>query len=141
MLIDYEEANQELTVFLWELCKNIDLSRFTADNSDDLNKYISVAIKNQYIKLSKQKALDDQCLADVDTFELFVPYEDLSFKNIEFVDALKYLTDTQKYVIISFYVYGFSCEEIGKRLNITRQSVNKTKLRSLQILKDKWIGR
>ncbi len=51
----YEDGVSDLTLFLIELLYSIDLSRFEADETFGIKKYIAVCLRNKYITLSMQK--------------------------------------------------------------------------------------
>lgn len=51
-------------------------------------------------------------------------------------DALLYLSERQKQMITYKYYYGYSTKEIAEILHISRQSVNQTILRGLDILRN-----
>ena len=123
--LGYEDAAQELTVFLLELIY---------DGSDTLKRYLAVSLRNQYINLSKRNSkyraeceeLFDNSGAEAYEFDT----------KIALTEGLKLLSEKQKFVIISRYVYGFSDAETADRLCISRQSVHGLLLRGLEILRE-----
>ncbi len=131
--LGYEDAAQELTVFLLELIYEIDIKKFKADGSDTLKRYLAVSLRNQYINLSKRNSkyraeceeLFDNSGAEAYEFDT----------RIALTEGLKLLSEKQKFVIISRYVYGFSDAETADRLCISRQSVHGLLLRGLEILR------
>lgn len=131
--LKYEDAASELTLFLIELLYDIDLEKFEDDESDFLKRYIAVSIKNKYIALSvaKSKIRDyesaflEKCCGCEQEFD----------DRVYCSEIIKNLSDMQRTVIVYHFVYGYSIAEIAKRLNITRQSVNKTKNRALKALR------
>ena len=128
-----EDTTQELTLFLLELLYEIDTSRFSADLSQSLNKYISVSLKNKYISISKEiskKVKEINQIYEKD-ISLAADFEN----NIFICEALNQLTLKQRLIIIYKYIYCFTDNEIAQKLNITRQSVNRLKNRALLILK------
>ena len=51
-------------------------------------------------------------------------------------EGMKSLNSRQRSAIILRYIYGFSDTEIGERLGITRQAVNRLQRKSLNILRE-----
>ena len=52
--LGYDDAEQELTVFLLELIYTLDTDRFLPDDSESLHRYIAASLRNKYIALSKR---------------------------------------------------------------------------------------
>lgn len=126
-----EDAQSELNLFFIELLYSIDLDRFPPDISDGLSRYIAVAIKNQYIKISKINQTYNSI--SINLFNEIAYYD--KNHNCELFDAIKILSPKQRAVIIFKYIYGYSDFEISVNLNISRQAVNRLKNRALSILK------
>ena len=129
-----DDALQELTVFLVELLYSIDASRFEADTSTGLARYIAVCLRNKYIEISKReqrcKNFENQFIENCD----FVHTD--TFEKLEIAEAIKALSHKQRLVVILKYIYGFSESEIALRFNISRQSVNRLINRALQNLRN-----
>ncbi|MEE1238631.1 MAG: sigma-70 family RNA polymerase sigma factor [Acutalibacteraceae bacterium] len=131
--LGYDDAGQELTVFLLELIYSLNTDRFLPDDSEEFNRYIVASIRNKYIALSKKKSRIElesgelyDCLGCEEEFD--VP---LILK-----EGMKSLNSRQRSAIILRYIYGFSDTEIGERLGITRQAVNRLQRKSLNILRE-----
>ena len=128
----YDDALQELNVFLVELLYNIPLYKFSQDSSISLNSYIAVAIKNKYIALSRAKQeerfveLDENLLYDSPRYE----------ENIILEAALSNLSEKQRTVIYEKYIYGYSDCEISESLRISRQAVNRLINRGIALLRE-----
>ena len=131
--LKYEDATSDLTLFFIELLYDIELNKFLTDDSYSIKRYIAVSIKNKYIALSitkrKIKNYETQMLLE------YCGYEKEFDKQLAFMFSLKKLNDMQRFVIIYHYVYGYSIAEIGNYLCISRQAVNKTKNKALEILR------
>ncbi len=133
--IKNEDAKSELVLFFIELLYSIDLSRFKADCSNELKKYIAVCIRNRYIAIPK----NEQKLKsyNVELFENTISITE-DFENKILVEQmLKLLTKKQRLVLIYRYKFGFSDREIANILNIKRQAVNQLKNRAFEILRTK----
>lgn len=129
----YEDAASELTLFFIELLYDIELSKFSEDESFSIKRYIAASIRNKYIALSVTKCKSKNI--EVTLSNEFCGYEREFDKRLFFMMSFKKLNDMQKLVIIYHYVYGYSVAEIGEILNMSRQAVNKTKNKALEILR------
>lgn len=132
--LHYDDASSDLTLFFIELLYQMDLSRFKDDESDTISKYISVAIKNQYIALSAQNEqyikVSNKLYDNLDGY--FPNFEE----RFSLAESIKVLSRKQQAIIIYRYIYGYSDCEIALLLGITRQAVNRIKNRALLILKE-----
>lgn len=140
MLVNFEDVKQDLILKLISILKDIDLSRFPADDSDSLTRYIAVCIKNEYIALSKKRSKELINVIkgeDFDVIELVFSRLDNDFiSDIEVDDFLKVLSEKQRKVIVYKFVYMLSDVEIGEILNISRQAVNRLLNRGLKLLRE-----
>ncbi len=129
----YEDAIGELTLFLIELIYGVKLTKFSYDKTDSLHRYIAVAIRNKYIELSKKKSRENNfCL---ELYESDIKQNSF-IERIQVEEALQYLTERQRKIIVYKYIYGLSDCQIANMLSITRQSVNRLKNRGLKELKN-----
>lgn len=129
----YEDAIGELTLFLIELIYGVKLTKFPCDKTDSLHRYIAVAIRNKYIELSKKKSRENNfCL---ELYECDIKQNSF-IERIQVEEALQYLTERQRKIIVYKYIYGLSDCQIANMLSITRQSVNRLKNRGLKELKN-----
>lgn len=130
--LGYDDAGQDLTVFLLELICSLDADRFSPDNSQALNRYIAVSVRNKYIALSKvqrRRALESGDLLDC-------VGRSVEFDNsVALKEGMKRLSERQKETIILRYIYGYSDSEIADKLGITRQAVNRLERKGLNILR------
>ena len=150
MQIGFADCKQELTLFLLELIRKIDVSKFPADDSDSLNRYICVSLRNKCIALSKQNQnefkhriqfedeVEEVSVLEHALLKLDIQ-KDIEFEQIisvELEEALNGLSTKQKDVIVYKYIYGFSDAEIGEIFNISRQAINRLKNRAFETLKE-----
>lgn len=117
-----DTAEADLWGFLWLL--------YCRENKPPNDKYIAVCLRNEYIRISKN--IPKYCALD---FEIKA-FDSERDTKIDLEIALKKLTKKERETIILFYYYGYSIEEIGKSQNVSRQSVNKTKNRALEKLRN-----
>ena len=130
--LEDEDTVQELNIFLLELLYDIDISMFPCNNQDGIQRYIAVALKNEFLKICKQNSKYHKlCCKDyIREFSECCSYDDLFIK-----EALANLSEKQRLIIIYKYIYDYSDIEISDELNISRQAVNRLKNRALRELK------
>ena len=130
--LDYDDARQELDVFLAELLLKIPLGKFVPGDSFGLKKYIAVAIRNKYIEYSKRHAVDSYCIEYCDEIDPGTT----SFEERVLLSAvISALTQKQRLVIEYKYYRGFTDTEIARIINISPQAVGRTHSRALACLK------
>lgn len=130
--LKYDDAEQDLILYLIELIKNLELKKFVG-NPDYLQRYIAASLGNQYIYLSKRKSK-----IMIESYELYENYNYFQIEEDENIDlkaALKKLSKKQQTAIVLRYKFGFTDAEIGDKLKISRQAVNKLESRAFIILR------
>lgn len=134
----YDDAAGDLTLFFIELLYQLDLSKFMADDSISIKKYIAVAIRNQYISLSVNKDRHSNLSNKLyENSDGYLPnFED----RYSLVESIKGLSEKQKMIIVYKYIYGYSDFEIAILLGISRQAVNRLKNRALISLREVFAG-
>jgi len=129
-LLYYEDAEDDLVLFFIEMIQSIQLKGFKLSNSDyQLLAFISKAMHNEFIKLSKAKDKKVQTLELEEWYCKEQPYND--YVKLEVMELLSHLKMREKQIIIMKYWFGYSDIEVGGKLNITRQTVNRINKRSL----------
>lgn len=131
--LGYDDAGQELTVFLLELIYSLETDRFFPDDTEQLNRYIATSIRNKYIALSKKK--HRHMLESCELYDRAYCEEELE-GSLTLGDAMRQLNERQRESLILKYIYGYSDTEIANRLGITRQAVNRLEKRGLSILRE-----
>ncbi len=129
----YEDATQELTLFLLELLDSLDTDRFPCDDSQGVQKYIAVSLRNRYIFLSK-KQQKTMCQSDKPVDQIGVELE--TEEAIALKSGLKSLSERQRLAVTYRYCYGYSDCEIAQIMGISRQAVNRLHKRGLTSLKE-----
>ena len=131
--LGYDDAGQELTVFLLELVYSLNTDRFLSDDSDILKRYIAVSVRNKYIALSKRKNRIElesgelyDCIGCAEEFE----------GSFTLKEAMNNLNERQRAALTLRYLYGYSDTEIAEKLGITRQSVNRLERKGLSVLRE-----
>lgn len=123
--LNYEDAASELTEHLIEC---VDKIKLTSEPQEIT--YFAKCIKNKYVSLEKLKR------------QLPVPFEYIddieceSFNNsCDMISIIESLPKRQRQIIIYRYYYGYSDQEIAKKLDMSRQGVCKARKKTLLYLK------
>ena len=135
--LDYEEAESDLTIFLLESIKKIDLNKFKNRSDGEIVNYIKLIFKNKYIDLLRQ--LMNKKIETTMAFETELIFNDY-YKNLEeeyFFSLIKHLSEIQRKIIIGRYYYGYSDDNLSKFFKISRQAVFKNRKRALELIKSK----
>jgi RNA polymerase sigma factor (sigma-70 family) len=129
-----EDYLAELRSALIEILYKINIQKFKRDDSDSINRYISVALRNKYIALSNKKQEYEKVkLGKVDDIYTYsVNFEE----RILVKDMLELLSSKQRQIITYKYIYGYSDIEISRFLNISRQAVNRLKIRAINTIRE-----
>lgn len=132
-LLNYEDAKCDITLCFIEIINKMPINKKFTDDKFILS-YINKGIKNSYINISRNKN-------KIDTREYICEIQDFNNKidfhsDLEFYDLIKYLTDREKQIIIFKYFNCLSDIQISKKLNISRQYVNKLNRQALYKIKN-----
>lgn len=134
----YEDAAADITLFFIELLYVLNLSKFRSDDSESLERYIAVCLRNQYISLVKKSAKRLQNLLPL--YEEAIPFYELYDEKIVLKEAFEKLSEKQKTVLLCKYIYGYNDNEIAQMMGNTRQTVNNIKNRAFEILQKYVLG-
>lgn len=134
--LKYEEAETDLIIAIILLLKNINLEKFKNTSDDAIVNYINYSLNNKATDLFRKYVFkkDNELPIDLD-----IIYQNNDMDTNLFVNSLlniESLSKKQHIVLKLSYLYGFSDIEIAKKLNISRQAVNKIKKRGLKILNE-----
>lgn len=136
-----EDAHSELVLKLISFVKNFDLDKLRNQNNYVIVDYIEKMIRNEYIAISKKQY-------HIKLHEEHFEYED--FVNLAetngslqetlhdrlICDIMKSTLTKREFLCIDMIVLkGFTAEQVGKLLGITKQAANQCKKRALEKLK------
>lgn len=130
--LNYEDSKSDLMVcFIQAVYKFPTKSESIEDRT--ILSYINKCVVNAYINISKnnKKLCNREYLCEIQEWNHKEDFQ----SNIEFYDLLKYLNEKEMIVITLKYLNCFSDIEISKKLNISRQYVNKLNKRALSKIK------
>lgn len=133
--LEYEDAKNDLILAFIEIILGINIGQFAKYNKYQMLSYLSVSIKNAYIRLSKKHCaymkneLPIEEIWDEIDDSMFDNYDDLLVEDIK-----KYLTTKEFEIICKHYFIGLSISEIANQQGISRQAVNQVKNRAIRKL-------
>lgn len=135
--LKYPEAHTDLIIYLLELLKKIDLRKFKTDK--EIQAYLKKCIRNKAINLSKNY-LREREKTSYDSEVLNIILESNKFSHpigsdLCFKDLISNLNSKQQQILLLKFKNNFTDKEIGNELKISRQAVNKQKIKALKILK------
>lgn len=129
--LNHEDTKQDLSIFLIGLFYKIPIYKFNDERQ--ILSYISKSIKYEYIRLSKinSKKLSNEVYINED-IEMYYNFDSY---DIEFLDLISILNESEKHILNLFFVENFSISEISKLMNVSRQAINQNKNRAIKKLK------
>lgn len=142
-LMNYDEdCRSELILKLITLVKNkISIDKIRNDSDGAIVKYISYAIRNHYIAISKANCQirDNETAYDhepfVDLLEDNLQYSE-DFEHGIFMDMLRSELSEREFICVRLIIIeGWTAEVVAKKMGISKQAVNQCKLRALDKLK------
>lgn len=128
-----EDGQAELNLFLLELIHSVNTDKFAADESEALQRYLAVALRNKYILLSKKAQAGLRISNEL--CEETAKYISELDTRISLRDAFLTISERQRQVLTYRYFYGFTDAEIAALLGITRQAVHQLELRAMTELR------
>ncbi|MDY2734967.1 sigma-70 family RNA polymerase sigma factor [Intestinibacter sp.] len=130
----YPDMKNELTLFFTELVNKPYLLNLNSKNDKCLSKYIGKSMHNYFQKINKHY---EQIIKTEPTEFKDSIYTNTinSFNTIEFKDFLNYLSPKEKEIILYYFNDLYTCTEISKKYNVSRQYIHKILKRSLKKLK------
>ena len=110
----------ELQAFLWELL---------TFGKPPCEAYVLRCLKNKALALAQKECRRRECFAD--NFEWIPAPDDKNDLRIDLEVALKSLSTDERFLISEIFIADRSVSEIAEKLEISRQAVNKKKLKAL----------
>ncbi len=138
-----EDCRSELVLKLILIVKNeIDLDKLRSDEDGALVNYISYAMRNHYIAISKANChiRDNETAYDQDNFVDLLgdkPQETEDIEDWELMQTMRSVLTVREFMCIRLTVFeGWTSEMVAKKLGISKQAVNQSKLRGCNKLKE-----
>lgn len=134
--LNYDGAYTDLIICLIETVYKIPIKHNSSMLKEEcILGYIKIAVKNRYIHLSKKNSAIYRAEVELNSE---IAGEDLTSEMVESIavsELLDNLTQRQRMVIKGIFFDKSTEAEIAKKLNISRQGVNKAKRRALKKLR------
>ena len=127
-----EDIKQELSLFLLEQLKNYPASTFQSDGA--FVQYIARSVYHEYIRFSKRQKERISILQPLNGEMTYVSHSNME-EQLDINDLLHHLSQYQRNILILKYYYGYAEQEIGDKLHVSKQAVNKQKHQALHTLK------
>ena len=134
--LGYEDALEDLILFLIETVPSIPLGRIGQENIGGLVRYIQAAVWHQLPKLRRHQREIMGYLEDL-PLEVESPRSSLE-EEVNFRLWLRPLTEKQKRIIQMSYLYQLSDQEIAGILRVSRQAVYKIRQSAIKKLRKEW---
>ncbi len=148
-LLEYTDAYFDLRAALLAVVNELDVNKLDNKTDGAAFKYIQTTIYHRYLALAKAQRRYGRthvffcelekptetgrpCLANVLADPS--PEDELSFINRDYLR--QYLNETEYEIILLNFYYGYSITEIAQGRKVSRQYVNRQKLKALQKLKN-----
>lgn len=137
--LNYEDSMNDLICSFISIINkiHIDSSKFNGDKY--VLSYINTAVINSYIYLSKKntKISTNEYLIDTtdSSYEVNLTPSNLDTSTLIFEDIICNLTEYEKNILRSLFLYDMTVNEIALLYNKSRQAINQGKKRSLDKLK------
>lgn len=127
------DTKQELYVFLMNLIRSIEYNSIIKYEDKQILAYFSKALKNEYIKLSKEN--DRKNKNEIYNGNEIVCSSYSIDSDIEVLDYIKILNDYERYIINMVVFNGYKISEIANNTGKSRQAINQVKNRALKKLR------
>jgi len=127
--LKYEEAETDLIISFITIIKTLKVKEI--DHEGQAVNYIYVSLRNKKIDLFRKhvQGIQEECEINLDIVaDKSIPQKE---DKILIRKLLTLLTDLQRKILKAKFLMGYSENEIGKRLHISRQAVNRAKNRAL----------
>ena len=132
-LLNYDTAETDLIIELILLIKKLPTDKTNLQKDNEFIGYIAASIKYQYYKLLKERNYLNYEIVDNELVQFTCVQVDFDL-NIYIDNLLDKLTTKEKFILTAIYFYGYKEIEISKKLNVSRQAINKIKKTALKKL-------
>lgn len=131
-MLKYEDAEQDLILHFIKVIKYMKLNDSMKDEPI-LISYLSKSIRNEYIRLSKEKNKHNEITLNINinTKNAITEFD------FDYISDLlnKCLTEKETSIMTLLYIDGYKVSDVSEAMNISRQAVNQCKKRSLSKLR------
>jgi len=129
--LNYEDAKSELTEKMLRLI----IQMPEIENEGMIVSYIQKSIIHEYVRLSKQKKLQEQVTTLLDEELSDQDFGQQGFSNMIFFNLINSLNKRQQAIIKYKYYNGYTVNQITSKLHISRQAVHRNERSALKQLR------
>lgn len=134
--LQYEESETDLIICLIETIGSIDLHNFDYSNEGPIISYIKNVMHNKSIDLFRKNIVRKKEEVEIN-YDILADKSNYDIEtNIFIKDLFNILSELQNKVLCEKFIKDNTDIEIAKKLNITRQAVNKAKNRAIKKLRE-----
>ncbi|CDM70387.1 Hypothetical protein CM240_3270 [Clostridium bornimense] len=132
-MLKYEDAKHDLILHFIKVIKNMPLNE-NMKSEPILISYLSKSIRNEYIRLSKEKSKYNELSLNFD----INTENNITEIDFDYVSDLlnECLTEKETSIMSLLYTDGYKVYDVSKVMHISRQTVNQCKNRSLLKLRN-----
>lgn len=132
----YDGAESDIVILLIKIIKSYPISNEGKSIQDkDIVAYINVSVKHEYIRLSKKFSEFVKMETELNE-DIYLIETDDNIENVLLInELLNKLSNMQKTILKELYIIGCTQTALAKKLNISRQAINKNKFKALNKLK------
>lgn len=131
--LDGEDTKQDLNILVLDLINKIPINKLNFYEDKAILAYISKALRNEYIRLSKKNSKITSNEIHINE-DINLIYEEQSY-DIEIIDILKDLTVKEQTILKMIFIEGFTVSDVSEYMKISRQAINQSKNRAIRKLK------
>ncbi len=140
-LLSYEDSYEEMRLFFIELIFQLKNKKICTDNDGYIVSYISKAVRNQYIALSKGHRMKREIsFSDISEAQLIYVEQQTSTEDrydiSDYFPQKNPLSNRETIILKAIFMKECSVEKIAQELGISRQAVNQAKNRALEKIRN-----
>lgn len=131
--LNFETAETDIIIRFLELIKNTDFESLKSKCDGAVINYTNKFFDNTYMNLLSSRIINMPFIYLNEKTVSQKMFHIMMSKAI-FI-AFSYLIELRREIIVYRYIYKYSVQEIEQMLKISRQAVNKTKIRGIKIIR------
>ena len=134
---DREDGEQEFRIALIKAVRHCPVDNFAEGTDLPMIGYIVHALKNRLARLGNQKRNTPVVdFFDEDPVQLQDSNPVMPEISAEILNLLSFLSPNQRVIIVGYYYYGYSDQELALKFRVSRQAVHKDRMKALKMLKE-----
>lgn len=138
-ILDYEDAYNDLVLFFIELIQGKGIKNVCKKDDGIIVNYIVTSVRNHSLRVSNGCKLRTSPLSTLSDEQRYTIESKMSYIQDEPITdywSSGLLTEAEENVLRLHYEFGYSVSDISEMTKTSRQSVNQTKIRALNKLRN-----